>query len=262
VRRTLELAGAPLGTHEGAVVVVRDITEAEQLHRMRRDFVANVSHELRTPLSAIQGYAETLCDGAIDERDTALRFSQRIVDQCRRLAALLADLLTLSRLEGKEPLETLEAVDLRKVAREALELVAGQAAAREVSIELVPGPSPVVPGDPEGLFRLLANLLENAVKYNQPGGRVTLTLDTRDDPSPTAVIAVEDTGIGIPGGALPRIFERFYRVDKGRAREEGGTGLGLAIVKHVAQAHQGRVEVESELGKGSKFRVLLPLQVP
>ncbi|MBP7587913.1 MAG: PAS domain-containing protein [Thermoanaerobaculia bacterium] len=262
VRRTLALAGAPLGTEDGAVVVVRDITEAEHLNRMRRDFVANVSHELRTPLSAIQGYAETLCDGALDERDTAQRFSQRIVDQCRRLAALLADLLTLSRLEGKEPLETLEPVDLRAVAREALELVSGQAATREVTVELVPGPSPVVPGDPEGLFRLISNLLENAVKYNQPGGRVDLTLASRQDHPPTAVIEVQDTGIGIPGSALPRIFERFYRVDKGRAREEGGTGLGLAIVKHVAQAHQGRVEVESELGRGSKFRVFLPTERP
>ncbi len=269
VRRTLALAGSTLGAQEGAVVVVRDITEAEQLNRMRRDFVANVSHELRTPLSAIQGYAETLCDGALDDRDTALRFSQRIVDQCRRLAALLADLLTLSRLEGKEALESLEPVDLRAVAREAIELVTGQAAAKQVAVELVPGPSPIVPGDPEGLFRLMSNLLENAVKYNQPGGRVEITLEAGDgDPemlempamAPMAAIEVRDTGIGIPGSALPRIFERFYRVDKGRAREEGGTGLGLAIVKHVAQAHQGRVEVESELGEGSKFRVLLPLQ--
>ena len=273
VRRTLALAGSKLSAQQGAVVVVRDITEAEQLHRMRRDFVANVSHELRTPLAAIQGYAETLCDGAIDERDTALRFSQRIVDQCRRLAALLADLLTLSRLEGKEPLETLEPVDLRTLAREALELVAGQAAAKQVAVELTPGPSPIVPGDPEGLFRLLSNLLENAVKYNRPGGRVEIRLQAPDDPpapsstpastaaaATTAMVMIEvrDTGIGIPASALPRIFERFYRVDKGRAREEGGTGLGLAIVKHVAQAHQGRVEVESELGAGSTFRVLLP----
>ena len=264
IRRTLALAGSILGTQEGAVVVVRDITEAEQLNRMRRDFVANVSHELRTPLSAIQGYAETLCDGALDDHDTALRFSQRIVDQCRRLAALLADLLTLSRLEGKEALETLEPVDLRAVAREALELVTALAAAKQVAVELAPGPSPIVPGDPEGLFRLVSNLLENAVKYNQPGGRVEITLESVDDPTAAmakmAAIEVRDTGIGIPGSALPRIFERFYRVDKGRAREEGGTGLGLAIVKHVAQAHQGRVEVESELGKGSRFRVLLPLQ--
>ncbi|MEO7794802.1 MAG: ATP-binding protein, partial [Thermoanaerobaculia bacterium] len=262
VRRTLAIAGSMLGANEGAVVVVRDITESEQLNRMRRDFVANVSHELRTPLAAIQGFAETLCDGAIDERETALRFSQRIVDQCRRLSALLADLLTLSRLEGKAPLPTLESVDLRDVAREAVELVAGQATAKRVAVELEPGPSPVVQGDHEGLFRLLANLLENAVKYNQPGGRVTIALDLRDEPAalaPLAGIEVRDTGIGIPASSLPRIFERFYRVDKGRAREEGGTGLGLAIVKHVAQAHQGRVEVESELGKGSKFRVLLPL---
>ncbi len=257
VRRTLALAGSALGTHDGAVVVVRDITESEQLNRMRRDFVANVSHELRTPLAAIQGYAETLSDGAIDEHETALRFSQRIVDQCRRLAALLADLLTLSRLEGKEALESLEPVDLRATANEAIELVAGQAAAKPVTVELVPGPSPVVRGDPEGLFRLLSNLLENAVKYNQPGGRVEIALGLRGD---QATIEVRDTGIGIPGSALPRIFERFYRVDKGRAREEGGTGLGLAIVKHVAQAHQGRVEVESELGKGSTFRVLLPAE--
>jgi two-component system phosphate regulon sensor histidine kinase PhoR len=262
VRRTLALAGASLGAEEGAVIVVRDITESEQLNRMRRDFVANVSHELRTPLAAIQGYAETLSDGAVDERETALRFSQRIVEQCRRLGALLADLLTLSRLEGKEPLETLEPVDLRTVAREAIELVAGLAAAKQVTVELETGASPVVPGDPEGLFRLFSNLLENAVKYNQPGGQVAVALATREPAPATAVIEVRDTGIGIPGSALPRIFERFYRVDKGRAREEGGTGLGLAIVKHVAQAHQGRVEVESELGKGSTFRVLLPIERP
>jgi len=256
-RRTLALAGSNLGSEQGAVVVARDITASEQLNRMRRDFVANVSHELRTPLSAIQGYAETLCDGALDERETALRFSQRIVEQCRRLSALLADLLTLSRLEGKEPLETLEPVDLRALAGEAIELVAAQAAAKQVAVELVPGPSPSVPGDPEGLLRLFSNLLENAVKYNLPGGIVEVTLESRDD---QATIEVRDTGIGIPGSALPRIFERFYRVDKGRAREEGGTGLGLAIVKHVAQAHHGRVEVESAAGRGSKFRVFLPLQ--
>ncbi len=258
-RRTLALAGSNLGSEEGAVFVARDITASEQLNRMRRDFVANVSHELRTPLSAIQGYAETLCDGALDERETALRFSQRIVEQCRRLFALLADLLTLSRLEGKESLESFEPVDLRTVAGEAIELVAAQAAAKQVTVELVPGVSPIVPGDPEGLLRLFSNLLENAVKYNVPAGKVAITLGSGND---QATIEVRDTGIGMPGSALPRIFERFYRVDKGRAREEGGTGLGLAIVKHVAQAHYGRVEVESEQGKGSKFRVSLPLRHP
>jgi two-component system phosphate regulon sensor histidine kinase PhoR len=260
VRRTLALAGAPLGTEDGAVVVVRDITEAEQLNRMRRDFVANVSHELRTPLSAIQGYAETLCDGAIDERETALRFSQRIVDQCRRLAALLADLLTLSRLEGKEPLETLEPVDLRAVAREALELVADrrrQGRSRSSSCRGHRRSS----GDPEGLFRLISNLLENAVKYNQPGGRVALTLASRQDHPPTAVIEVEDTGIGILARRCRASSSASIASTRGGARR-GWHGLGLAIVKHVAQAHQGRVEVESELGKGSKFRVYLPTERP
>ncbi|MEO8274797.1 MAG: ATP-binding protein [Thermoanaerobaculia bacterium] len=257
VRRTLELAASTLGAQEGAVVVARDITEAEQLNRMRRDFVANVSHELRTPLSAIQGYAETLCDGALDERETAARFSQRIVEQCRRLSALLSDLLTLSRLEGREPLESLAPVDLRAIAGEAAELVAALAAAKQVHLVLEPGDSPTVPGDPDGILRLFSNLLENAVKYNHPHGQVAIRIAA--DAS-QATIEVQDSGIGMPASALSRIFERFYRVDKGRAREEGGTGLGLAIVKHVAQAHHGRVEVESEPGKGSTFRVLLPFR--
>ncbi len=254
-RRLLALVASPLAGDAGAVVVARDITEAERLNQTRRDFVANVSHELKTPLAAIRGYAETLADGAIDHPETALRFSQRIVDQCHRLSAVLADLLTLSRLENREPLDNLEAVELRDLVHEAIELVAGQAGARQVAVTLAPGASPVVWGDAEGLVRLLSNLLENAVKYNRQGGSVTVSLGER---AGQAQIEVRDTGIGIPPAALPRIFERFYRVDKGRSREEGGTGLGLAIVKHVAQAHQGRVEVESELGVGSTFRVVLP----
>ena len=238
------------------MLVVRDVTETERLHRMRREFVANVSHELKTPLSAIQGYAETLVDGALDERATALRFSERILEQCRRLGELLDDLLTLSRLEGAESIRGPERLDLRELAVEATELVLQRAAAKPVSLELEPGASPAVAGDWEGLLRLLTNLLDNAIKYNHPGGSVRVSLGSNDG---SAVIEVTDSGIGIPAAHLPRIFERFYRVDKGRAREEGGTGLGLAIVKHVAQAHKGRVEVESTLGAGSTFRVYLPL---
>ena len=256
LRRTLALAGSTLGTHDGAVIVVRDITESEQLNRMRRDFVANVSHELRTPLAAIQGYAETLLDGALDERETALRFSRRILEQCRRLGDLLADLLTLSRLEGTAPLRAQEPVDLRETIAEAVELLAGGAASKQVKLEVEPGGPAVVAGDADGLLRLAANLIDNAVKYNHPGGRVTVRLTAA---AGQVQLEVADTGIGIPAAALPRLFERFYRVDKGRAREEGGTGLGLAIVKHVAQAHGGRVEVESEPGRGSRFRVLLPI---
>ena len=193
---------------------------------------------------------------AMTDRATALRFSERILEQCHRLGDLLDDLLTLSRLEGTEPFRALETVDLREIVTEAVELVAAHAAAKPVDLTVEAGPSLEVEADPDGLLRLAANLLENAIKYNRPGGRVTVRLARRGD---QAELEVADTGIGIAATHLPRIFERFYRVDKGRAREEGGTGLGLAIVKHVAQAHRGRVEVDSELGAGSTFRVLLPV---
>jgi two-component system phosphate regulon sensor histidine kinase PhoR len=253
--RSIALVASALAAGQGAVVVARDVTEAERLDRTRKDFVANVSHELKTPLAAIQGYAETLLDGALDERETALRFSRRILEQCRRLGDLLADLLTLSRLEGTAPLRAQEPVDLRETVAEAVELLAGGAASKQVTLEIEPGGPAVVAGDADGLLRLAANLIDNAVKYNRTGGRVTLRLTVA---AGQVQLEVADTGIGIPAAALPRLFERFYRVDKGRAREEGGTGLGLAIVKHVAQAHGGRVEVESEPGRGSRFRVLLP----
>lgn len=255
VARSLVLLSTPLGSDEGVVVVARDVTAAERLSRMRKDFVANVSHELKTPLSAIRGYAETLVDGALDDRATALRFSERILDQCRRLGALLDDLLTLSRLEGAEPFRDIERVDLREVAGQAAELVAAAAGERKVAVGLVPGGPVTVDGDADGLLRLAANLLDNAVKYNRPGGRVDVRIERRGD---SAVLEVADDGIGIASVHLSRLFERFYRVDKGRSRDEGGTGLGLAIVKHVAQAHGGRVEVDSEPGRGSTFRVVLP----
>jgi len=255
-RRIVALVAGPLLDDQGVVVVARDVTQSERLHQMRRDFVANVSHELRTPLSAIRGYAETLVDGAAAEADTALRFSRRILEQCRRLTELLDDLLTLSRLEGAEPLRGLEPVDLRQTAAEAIELLVAQATARQIRVELEPGRSPEVRGDADGLLRLVSNLLDNAIKYNREGGDVRIRIESG---AGEARLEVSDSGIGIPAAALPRIFERFYRVDKGRAREEGGTGLGLAIVKHVAQAHSGRVEVESELGQGTTFRVFLPL---
>jgi two-component system phosphate regulon sensor histidine kinase PhoR len=256
VSRRLALVATPLSVGGGVVLVARDVTEAERLHQMRKEFVANVSHELKTPLAAIRGFAETLVDGALDEPATARRFSERILEQCRRLGDLLDDLLTLSRLEGTEALRKTERVDLREVAVEALELVRARAAAKPVTLELAPGAAVVDDGDADALLRLLSNLLDNAVKYNHPGGAVRVRLDEREG---LASVEVEDSGIGIPAAQVDRIFERFYRVDTGRAREEGGTGLGLAIVKHVAQAHRGRVEVSSELGRGSVFRVFLPL---
>jgi len=244
----------------GAVVVARDTTELTRLMEMRRDFVANVSHELKTPLAAIRGYAETLRDGALGEPATASRFTERILRQCRRLQALLDDLLTLSRLESLERTPPHEPVDLDAIVRRAVDLMSSAAEEKQVRLALAepgpPVPFPPLPGDAEGLERLVVNLLDNAIKYNQPGGEVVVRLAQQDG---EALLEVSDTGIGIPPEALPRIFERFYRVDKGRSREEGGTGLGLAIVKHVAQAHGGQIEVESRLGQGSTFRVHLPI---
>jgi two-component system phosphate regulon sensor histidine kinase PhoR len=221
---------------------------------MRRDFVANVSHELKTPLSAIRGYAETLREGALDDPPASRRFVERILAQCARLQALLDDLLTLSRLESVEQTPSCEPVDLDALARRAVELVAPLAQQREVTLESS-GAGGSLLGDPDALERMLLNLLENAIKYNRAGGKVDLSLSANDG---AAEITVEDTGIGISPETLPRIFERFYRVDKGRSRDQGGTGLGLAIVKHVAQTHGGKVDVESELGKGTRFRVTLP----
>jgi two-component system phosphate regulon sensor histidine kinase PhoR len=256
-RRTLLLASAVLsGGERGAVVAARDTTELTRVADMRRDFVANVSHELKTPLAAIRGYAETLRDGALDEPPTARRFTDRILSQCRRLQELLDDLLILSRLEGIDPAIGREPVSLGAIARHAVELLAPAAREKGVEIELREEPVPGVPGDAGNLERLLLNLLDNAIKYNRPDGRITVRVGLLEG---DALLEVSDTGIGIPPESISRIFERFYRVDKGRAREEGGTGLGLAIVKHITQAHGGQVDVESRAGHGSTFRVRLPL---
>jgi len=263
-RRTLLLASSPItlgggtGGHQGAVVATRDTTDLTRVADMRRDFVANVSHELKTPLAAIRGFAETLRDGALDEPTVARRFTERIVSQCRRLQELLDDLLTLSRLEGVAPALEREPVALAAIVHRAVELIAAVAREKKVEIEVEAGDEPLPPvlGDPDGLERLVLNLLDNAIKYNRPEGRITVRLSRTDG---EALLEVTDTGIGIPPESIPRLFERFYRVDKGRAREEGGTGLGLAIVKHVAQTHGGQVEVESRAGQGSTFRVRLPL---
>src|SRR3954447_26044031 len=256
-RRTLLLTSAVLsGGERGAVVAARDTTELTRVADMRRDFVANVSHELKTPLAAIRGYAETLRDGALDEPPTARRFTDRVLSQCRRLQELLDDLLILSRLEGLDAALHREPVDLEAVPRRAVELLTPSAREKRVEIELQEEEVPAVQGDAGNLERLLLNLLDNAIKYNRPDGKITVRVGRFGT---DALLEVSDTGIGIPAESIPRIFERFYRVDKGRAREEGGTGLGLAIVKHIAQAHGGQVDVESRMGRGSTFRVRLPL---
>ncbi|MDX1502512.1 MAG: ATP-binding protein [Thermoanaerobaculia bacterium] len=258
--RVARISGRPL-PGGGALLLARNVTERARFDTTRRDFVANISHEIKTPLTAIRGYAETLEEGALEEPATARRFIGRILLQCRRLEALLADLLALSRMEsaGFMAEENLQPVDLEQLCRRALETLAGLARERGVELELDARPVPRLVGYPEALERLLLNLLDNAIKYNRAGGRVRVLLRRLDG---QVELAVSDNGIGIPEAALPRVFERFYRVDKGRARAEGGTGLGLALVKHAAMLHRGEVEVESALGRGSTFRVTLPLPAP
>lgn len=254
--RHVALASTPLGEDLGVVVVARDITNLVRLTQVRRDFIANISHELKTPLSAIRGYTETLRDGAIEEPEASERFLGRILQQCSRLHTLLEDLLTLSRLENLEGQLESQPVDLEEVLGDCLETLAPQIGDRQIHLEVKASPLPSQTGDPEALQRLVINLLDNAIKYNRRGGRVTVQLSSNQR---RVVLQVDDTGIGIPATSIDRVFERFYRVDKGRSRDEGGTGLGLAIVKHVAQLHGGRVEVESHLGVGSTFRVYLPV---
>ena len=254
-QQTLAATCSPLPDRSGTVLAVRDISEFLLLGQIRRDLVANISHELKTPLTAIRGFAETLRDGALQDPATARRFTDRILQQCNRLQALLADLLTLSKLERAEAGAGRHLLQLADLVREALDTLT--ATAKERNIELVPKLKieGQLLGEPEALSELCLNLIDNAIKYNREGGRVEITLDRAGD---HAILEVADTGRGIPEQSLGRIFERFYRVDRGRSRAEGGTGLGLAIAKHAAEIHGGRIEVESELGKGSRFRVYLP----
>ncbi len=257
--RRLEVKVGALRDRSGAVVAARDVSEQARLAEVRRDLVANVAHELKTPLTAIRGFAETLRDGALDDRDAAASFVEEILAHCRRLEALLADLLTLSSLERPEVPFEARPTSVRRVVEEAVAALAPLARERRVAVRCELAEVPEISGEPEALAKLCSNLLDNAIRHGGSGGEVRVRLERRQD---ELSLEVADDGPGIPEAALARIFERFYRVDRGRSRDEGGTGLGLAIVKHAAQRHGGRVEVESRPGAGATFRVLLPLAGP
>jgi two-component system phosphate regulon sensor histidine kinase PhoR len=240
----------------GAIAVFHDITRLKQLEKIRQDFVANVSHELRTPLTTIKGYAETLLEGALKE-DQAFQFVQVIKRHTDRLTKIVEDLLMLSRIETKEFQLRMEAIPLRDFIDDVVEFVKEPAEKKEISLSRNEIPSSLaVQADRDYLEQILINLLDNAVKYTPEGGKVIVSAIEKD--SKDIQFSVEDNGIGIPKEDLSRIFERFYRVDKGRSKELGGTGLGLSIVKHLVQAHGGRVWVESQIGKGSTFYLTLP----
>lgn len=245
------------GGTTGAVVLFHDITQLKQADEIRRDFVANVSHELRTPLSILKGYIETLLDDPGTSRDELVRILEVMNRHSNRLGSLVEDLLTLAQLESINPNLQWSDVRISELFASIVRDWGKKFAEKELSFDVGLEPNlPVIRADEGRLQEVLYNLLDNALKYSPPGGKIRLEARQRDN---QMVLAVADSGVGISKADLPRIFERFYRADKGRSRELGGTGLGLSIVKHIAQMHGGNAEAESVSGKGTTIRVLLPL---
>lgn len=241
---------------KGAIAVFHDITQLKELEKIRQDFVANVSHELRTPLTTIKGYAETLLQGAFKE-DVAYQFIQVIKRHSDRLTKIVEDLLMLSKIESKEFQLKGEVILVTELIHDVLDYVKEAAEKKKISITQSEIPSPLsVEADRNYLEQVFINLLDNAIKYSHEGGKIIISAIEKNQWE--IQFSIKDNGIGIPREDLPRIFERFYRVDKGRSQELGGTGLGLSIVKHIVQAHGGRVWADSQLGVGSTFYFTLP----
>ena len=252
--RTFDVTAAPL-PGGGAVAVLRDLTERERAEKTRRDFIANVSHELRTPLTSIQGYTETLLDSG-PENDHTRDFLEIVRKNASRMARLTEDLLTLARVESGEQRFSLQPVSPSELVQEAARDFREIAKAHSVELQIENGALPSVNADSEALHQVFSNLVDNALKYGASGGRIIIGARS----SPLGVeFYVRDFGPGISSEHLPRLFERFYRVDKARSRESGGTGLGLAIAKHIVLAHGGTIRAESELNHGSAFLFTLPV---
>ena len=260
-QRILDVKSSPLlDAHQvqfGTLVVLNDVTHLRRLENMRRDFVANVSHEIKTPLTAIKGFVETLQHGKVEKPEENQHFLDIIQRHADRLNSIIEDLLALSKIEQEDEAGTL---DLRNwkiadVFKAAIQLCRAKAEEKNLHIEIAGNENATANFDAALIEQAVVNLLDNAVKYSNPGGIITVSAEIKDS---DIMINVRDQGIGIAQKHLPRLFERFYRVDKSRSRQLGGTGLGLAIVKHIAQAHGGYVSVESTLGQGSTFSIHLP----
>ena len=257
--RSFVLVGVPFpaspGEAHGAVITFNDVSERRRVDRIRRDFVANASHELRTPLTSIRGFVEALEDGGLEEPGTAKRFLSRIRANADRMASLVDDLLELSRLESGSQPPTIESVDCGAVVSDVVASFAKIASRKSIVLDSVRAPVSPASGDGDRLRRILEHLVDNAIKYTPDGGRVRVRVAPGGE---NVLVSVEDTGPGISSEHLPRLFERFYRVDTARSRELGGTGLGLSIVKHLAESMGASVGVTSQPGKGSTFEVRLP----
>ena len=245
------------GKQIGALVVLHDVTRLRRLENVRRDFVANVSHELKTPITSIKGFVETLLDGATEDRENSIRFLEIVSRQVNRLEAIIEDLLTLSRLEkgSEEQITRLERGRISEVIKAAVEMCEQKASVKEIRIDVHCEPQLEVQMNSPLLEQALVNLIDNAVKYGPAGSHIDVTAEQENG---RVALRVQDEGCGIEPKHLPRLFERFYRADKARSRELGGTGLGLAIVKHIALVHRGSVGVQSTVGRGSTFSILLP----
>ena len=253
--RVYKLSVAPLG-QTLAVGVFFEITELERLEKVRREFFANLSHELRTPLTVIIASAETLLEGAINDEENRMRFVERLHRQALRMSELVRDISDLSAIESGEIALSIEPVLLSKAIADVASLLEPRAAERSIIIRRDAPGGLAVNADRFRLEQILFNLIDNAMKFNRDGGSVTVTARVAGG---QARIEVEDTGVGISASDLPRIFERFYRVDKSRSRKPEGAGLGLAIVKHLVHAHGGEITATSEIGSGSRFVMILPL---
>ncbi|EMT45553.1 two-component system histidine kinase PnpS [Anoxybacillus flavithermus] len=256
-RKHFEVYGTPIiGTNDewkGIIVVFHDITELKKLEQMRKDFVANVSHELKTPITSIKGFAETLLDGAMHDAQTLEYFLTIILKESERLQHLIQDLLDLSKIEQQGFTLNVSVVDLHEVLKEVIVMLEGKATDKQIALEWSSNAQHCyMYGDLHRLKQIFINLINNAIAYTPTGGRVTVRVEKEDK---QLHVHVSDTGIGIEQKEIPRIFERFYRVDKARSRNSGGTGLGLAIVKHLVEAHHGTISVKSEVGVGTTFTV-------
>jgi two-component system phosphate regulon sensor histidine kinase PhoR len=252
--RTFDVTAAPL-PGGGAVAVLRDLTETERVEKTRRDFIANVSHELRTPLTSIQGYTETLLESGAENGD-AREFLDIIRKNASRMSRLTEDLLTLARVESGEHRFDIQPVAPGELLREAIQNFRENARSHRIELRVEDCAPTLVAADREAIHQVFSNLVDNAIKYGGSGGKIIVGSRPQGD---KVEFYVQDFGPGIPSEHLPRLFERFYRVDKARSRESGGTGLGLAIAKHIVYAHEGAIRAESELNHGSKFLFTLPL---
>lgn len=258
--RHMEVYGAPvIGKHGhwlGVVIVMHDITELKKLEQVRKDFVANVSHELRTPITSIKGFSETLIDGAYKDEDTLLSFLEIMHKESNRLQTLVQDLLELSKIEQEGFKIDLVPTLLLDIVKSSIEMTKIQIESKQMNIKVNSDKEILVLGDANRLLQIIVNLLVNAVSYSKPEKQITVTIGSNQR---YGYIDISDQGIGIEKKEIPRVFERFYRVDRARSRNSGGTGLGLAIVKHLVEAHDGRILVNSETDVGTTIRVSIPL---